>query len=170
MTAENLAFSPRGQGFLVREWALPTSEVAIEEGEDGVLGRGSYGEVRIATWRGVRWEESRDCMRCTVSSQMSMPHTAHLLKAGRVAHATAHFFLFHDIIFMYLVCAARSTTSEASQTASTNTGNCVSPSLSNRVNVYPQSGRKATACAQRSSSYRKPIRRAGSGGTTGPAQ
>ncbi|CAM9665429.1 unnamed protein product, partial [Scytosiphon promiscuus] len=42
------------QGFLVRKWALPTSEVSIEEGEEGVLGRGSYGEVRAATWRGVR--------------------------------------------------------------------------------------------------------------------
>ncbi|CAN0341971.1 unnamed protein product, partial [Ectocarpus sp. 12 AP-2014] len=42
------------QDFLVREWAFTTSEVSIQQGEEGVLGRGSYGEVRVATWRGVR--------------------------------------------------------------------------------------------------------------------
>lgn len=36
------------------EWAFPGSEVKIEQGEDGVLGRGSYGEVRVATWKGLR--------------------------------------------------------------------------------------------------------------------
>ncbi|CAM9339472.1 unnamed protein product [Ectocarpus fasciculatus] len=42
------------EDFLVREWAFTTSEVSIQQGEEGVLGRGSYGEVRVATWRGVR--------------------------------------------------------------------------------------------------------------------
>ncbi|CAM9215529.1 unnamed protein product, partial [Laminaria digitata] len=36
------------------EWAFASSEVLIEQGEDGVLGRGSYGEVRAATWKGIR--------------------------------------------------------------------------------------------------------------------
>ncbi|CAN0141662.1 unnamed protein product [Pylaiella littoralis] len=42
------------QPILPTEWAFPASEVCIEQGEDGVLGRGSYGEVRVATWRGLR--------------------------------------------------------------------------------------------------------------------
>lgn len=43
------------QSFLpANEWAFASSEVLIEEGEDGVLGRGSYGEVRAATWKGIR--------------------------------------------------------------------------------------------------------------------
>ncbi|CAM9797702.1 unnamed protein product [Ascophyllum nodosum] len=36
------------------KWAFPSSQVLIHQGEDHVLGRGSYGEVRTATWRGLR--------------------------------------------------------------------------------------------------------------------
>lgn len=35
-------------------WAYPESSVVLASGEEGVLGRGSYGEVRRATWCGMQ--------------------------------------------------------------------------------------------------------------------
>ncbi|CAM9120240.1 unnamed protein product, partial [Chrysoparadoxa australica] len=39
---------------LQQQWCVPRSEVKVLEGEEHVLGRGSYGEVRVAIWRGTR--------------------------------------------------------------------------------------------------------------------
>ena len=35
-------------------WAYPADEVAVDSSEAGVLGRGAYGTVRVASWCGMR--------------------------------------------------------------------------------------------------------------------
>jgi len=39
---------------LSHSWAYPCDEIDIVQSEDGVLGRGAFGEVRVASWCGVK--------------------------------------------------------------------------------------------------------------------
>lgn len=36
-----------------RPWQFPDAEVRVSTSDDGLLGKGAYGEVRKGVWRGI---------------------------------------------------------------------------------------------------------------------
>ena len=57
-----------------RPWQFPDSEVRVITGDEGVLGKGAYGEVRKGTWRGIPIAAKR----------------LHMLTGGKVADFTCN--------------------------------------------------------------------------------
>jgi len=39
---------------LSHSWAYPSDQIVVVQSEDGVLGRGTFGEVRVASWCGMK--------------------------------------------------------------------------------------------------------------------